>query len=357
MAETDWKKALGRSAVSPLWAAEGVSRDQGWHDKADLENIPLIGGLFGDPDKYDKRSQEYMDKAMREYEGLSAPELQDLEFGKYDWLGDLENQGIEYQSLDPRLQGQSQMGDIAIDPRLKDAQMAALGSLQEIGDAGGMTASDQANLSRIQSQTGQADRGRREAIKQSMAQRGMGGSGMDLLAQLQSNQAATDRSAQQGLDVAGMAQDRALQAIQMGGGMAGDLRGQSFGEQSQQATAQDAINRFNTGNMNQMSQFNAQQQMEADRFSADAANQANLYNVSGRQSTADRNVDTGNQQQQYNQNLQQQGFKNEMDLAGGKAGVYGAQAGYNTGIADRKQKAKSEVTGNLIKGGLAAYGA
>lgn len=327
-----------------------------WYEvyQSDLEKVPLIGGMFGDPDKYDKRSQDYMNKAMQEYEGLSVPELQDLEFDKYKWQGDLQNQGLDYQSIDPRLQGSSQMENISLDPRLKDAQLAALGSLQGISEAGGMTAADQANLANIQSQTGQADRGRRGAIKQSMAQRGMGGSGMDLLAQLQSNQAATDRSAQMGLNVAGMAQDRALQAIQSQGGMAGNMRGQEFGEQAQQATAQDTINRFNAGNMNQMNQFNSQQQMAADRFSADAANQANLYNVSGRQSQADRNVDVGNQQQQYNQNLQQQTFQNQTGLAGGKAGVYGQQAGYNTQIADRKQKAKSETEGQLIKLGTAA---
>jgi len=55
------------------------------------------------------------------------------------------------------------------------------------------------------------------------------------------------------LDVSAQAQSRALQALMQGGQLGGQIRQQDFGEQSEKAQAQDAINRFNTANRQQVS--------------------------------------------------------------------------------------------------------
>jgi hypothetical protein len=233
------------------------------------------------------------------------------------------------------------MNDIAVDPRLKDQQLASLSALQELAEGGGMNAADQANLARIQNQVSQADRGRREAVMQGMQRRGMSGSGMDLLAQLQSSQAATDRASAEGLNVAGMAQDRALRALMEGGNLAGSIRGQDFGEQSQVAQARDAIakfnaqntiqnNQFNAGQGNSMAQFNAGNQLNTAlanrdnrqntaKFNAGQMQNANQFNVGGAQSVANTGAQYQNQAAQYNVGREQQQFQNKMAKAGGNA--------------------------------------
>jgi hypothetical protein len=251
--------------------------------------------------------------------------------------------------------------------------MASLAALDEIIAGGGMTMRDQANLSRIQNEAATADRGRRDAIKQNMAARGMGGSGMDLLAQLQSSQAATDRTAQQGLDVAGMAQDRALESIMQSGRLSGDVRGQDFGEQAQRAEARDAINTFNARNRNAMNQFNVGQvnnmaqtnagkQLQTDMYNRDTRLDQNKYNTSqaydaqkaswgARQDTANANTGVSNQQSQYNAQLPQQNFQNQLDVAKGKSGAYAQGTSYYGNQAGRKR----DQWGNLI-GGAATIG-
>src|SRR5690606_33373605 len=108
-------------------------------------------------------------------------------------------------------------------------------------------------------------------------------------AKLQSSQAATDRNAQQGLDVAGMAQQRALQAMMERGNMSGQMRGQDFSQQAQIAAAQDAINSFNTANQNTMGWNNATMGYNAAVGNRDA-----------RQGINNANVDLSNTAQMHN---------------------------------------------------------
>ncbi len=323
-------------------------------------------------------------KALREaseaFKNIPLPELQALTLQNPQWLQDLAAPKLEgtkdatFDSVSAERSALERMGntafdDVGTDPRLKDQQLAALASLKEISDGGGMTAKDEANLARMQSQTAQADAGRRDAIMQGMARRGMGGSGAELLAQLQSSQAATDRAAQGGLDIAGMAQERALNAMLQGGQLAGNIRGQDFGEQSRVAQARDAISQFNAANANQMNQFNAGQGnnmaqynagqnlatqqfnigKEADQQKTQAGMnmQASMYNNQGRQGVQNQGVDTQNQAAMQNAQLPQQQFANQVTKAGGVANAAGGIAGFHQGKAAQK----TDEFGNLIAGG------
>jgi len=347
----DWKDTIRKASTGNLHRKIGIS-DEDLDQVADP--IGLWDPLLKNPD--DTKALAEAERARKEaaYQDLSAPELADLEFQDYEWQGDLTPEEIAYQDIASAQQGESEMSNISMDPRLRTAQMGALESLQDVAQSGGMTQADQANLARIQSQTGEAARGRRGAIQQQMQQRGMGGSGMELLAQLQGNQAATNQSAQMGLDVAGMAQDRALQAMQMGGNMGGNIRSQDWGEQSQQAQAQDAINRFNTSNTQQSNQFNAQNQMTADQYNANQRADTNRFNVQGQQGISNQNVDSGNQQQQYNQNLEQQRYDNSVAQTDRNAGVYSENAANLSKQAADETKAKANMVGNVVKVGATA---
>jgi hypothetical protein len=297
---------------------------------------------------------------------------------------------MEY--VDPRLadvalQDDTNMYGINVDPRLKDAQMGALDALGGIAESGGMTLADQANMNRLQSQVAQADKGRRDAILQNMQMRGQSGSGLELLAQLQSGQAATTDASQASMDIAGMAQDRALQAIMQGGQLGGQIRGQDFGEQSDVARAQDAINAFNAGNRTQGNQFNAntfnrgqefnignslqtQQQnigntMQNQQFNAGQGQSAATGNAdrgvnvatgnrNARQGLAGTNVNITNEAQKFNQfDIPQQGFQNAATKAGGQAQGAQSMADFYGKQGDRKKQEAAEVFGALVKGGTA----
>jgi len=276
----------------------------------------------------DKKAREALEGGADVWDGLEVPELEDVAFDPFSWQGDIEadqldlppdlqtqlvsaRPDVSYKDIQARAASRAadvsakrvdaetgrltQMGPtsfegISTDPALRAKQLGALGGLDEIIEGGGMTMADQANLARIRSQSATGDRGRRDAILQNMRSRGMGGSGMELLAQMQSAQAATDQEAQAGLDVAAQAQERELQALLQSGSMAGALRGQDYDEQSRLAQARDAINQFNAANANQMSlsnagmlndaaQFNSANDLSAQQFNAGAANNMAQFNT------------------------------------------------------------------------------
>ena len=312
----------------------------------------------------DEKAAAALAKAQAGY-NIPLPKLKEVDLQKQKWLEDLlattvderlEVDPIAAAKADLVTAGPSAMESVSTDPRLKDQQTASLAALNELATNGGMTAADEANLERVKSEVGQADRGRREAILQNAASRGMGGSGMELLAQLDSSQAATDQAAQRGLDINGMAQARALDAMMKGGQLAGDVRGQDFGEQSAIASAKDTMskfnasqatnnNQFNTGAVNDVNKFNAGNKLDVGKYNIDttkfnAANKTDAakFNIAGKQGVAGANTDTANKGTIYNAGLPQQQFDNQAGLAGGKAGVYGKQADAATAKGNQAQK-------------------
>jgi len=340
--------------------------------------MDLFTGDFLTQDE-DRKGRRAMEEASGAFNGMTAPTLSPLEFDRYGYAGDLEAEQVDagpdvsYLPIEARLAMLSEMGPTAFDgissdPRLRDSQMASMSALDDIASSGGMNAQDRANLSKIQSQTATADRGRRQAIQQGMASRGMGGSGMDLMAQMQSSQAATDQQGQQGLDVAGMAQSRALDAMMQSGQMAGNVRGQDWQQDSDRASARDRINSFNTQNRNRNSEFNAGQQNNNSQFNArnqlstalsnrntnlgaaqwNAGARMNTAegNRAGRQGVMNSNTELGNSQAEYNAGLGQQDFQNRMSIAGGKSGAAEGAMNY----WEKKGNKKRDAWGNIITG-------
>jgi hypothetical protein len=151
--------------------------------------------------------------------------------------------------------------------------MAALRQLQEISDSGGLTQMDEANLQRSSDMAGQRARASREAVMQNMRQRGIQGSGLELVGNLAAEEAETQRLAQEGFDTAGIAQQRALQAMMQSGQMAGQMRGQEFGEQEAIARARDDIARFNMANEQSRGMRNVDRLNQIQMANADIANQ------------------------------------------------------------------------------------
>ncbi|TXG85830.1 MAG: hypothetical protein E6R13_01580 [Spirochaetes bacterium] len=126
----------------------------------------------GNNDAADRATRD----ALNQYSTIVAPSLEELQV-QYE---ELKNAGLLTPELEQVFQQQaSEMQNISTDPRLKQAQLNALSSLEEIGQ-NGMTLQDKANLQKIQTQIGQQERGAREAILQTAARRGTSGSGFEL---------------------------------------------------------------------------------------------------------------------------------------------------------------------------------
>jgi hypothetical protein len=261
-------KKTGIGAVSPALLASGLFKGR--------KNTQP-----GNADK-DQGMKEFLD-AIKDYETKGN--------NQYSWLGDLTNT--------PEL-GSTEMDRITTDPRLKGFEMQALADLEQISKDG-LSARDQADLAQLEGQVNRQNAGRTGAIQQSMAARGMGGSGLELVAQMQANQDATERQALASLEKAAMAQEGRRGATAQLGAQAGQMSARDFQQQAQRAAAQDAVNRFNVAN-----QVNTQ-----------------MYNHQGRQGTANQNVAQNNQFQQ--------------NVMGAKQG--GAQMRYNKGVEANNARA------------------
>jgi len=255
----------------------------------------------GNADK-DRGMQEYFD---------SIAEFEKNGNNQYSWLGDLES--------GPAL-GSTEFDGINLDPQMKQYEMDALRDLEQISKDG-MSARDQAELAQLDSQVNRQNAGRQGAIQQNMAARGMGGSGMELVAQMQASQDATERQALASMEKAAMAQDGRRAATAQMGQQAGQMSARDFQQQAARAQAQDSINRFNNANQSEVRRYNHQ----------------------GKQGTSDNNTQQNNQ------------FAGQ--VMGAKQG--GAQMKYNKGseannaVAARDQ-AKNAQIGQVLGAGAQA---
>jgi hypothetical protein len=266
------------------------------------------------------------------YSDLQTPSVDDLKVN----LDQLVQQGtISPEQAQTILQDPSKLNDIQTDPALKDAQMSALSSLQDIGK-GGLTDTDLASLNKIKTNEDTASRGKREAILQNAQARGLGGSGLELMAQLQNQQDSVTNQSQRDMDVAALAKQRSLDALIQGGSLAGNIQNQSFNQQAQVANANDAISKFNAANK--------QNQINTNVAANNAAQASNLAN---KQDIANQNVGIKNTQQQYNKNLLQQNFQNELAKRGGQAGL----AGQNAQIQGQNNATQAAANNALISTG------
>lgn len=274
----------------------------------------VIGGQQAENNR--QAAQHAQEQALQLYGNMSVPSVtsQQLNLADYQNAGNLTPQALQALQMGP-----TAMGGIQTDPRLVQAQMAALNQLSTTGQMG-MTPAEQAALNQAQQQAAAQAQAKNAQIMDQFARTGMGGSGAQLAAQLSNSQGAAQMLANNSNQVAQNAQQNALQAISQSGGLAGQIQGQQFGQQAEIARARDYINQFNTQNAQNVQNTNV-----------GAANQAQLRNLTNQQSLMNQNTELGNQQQQHNKQLLQQQYNNQLGLAAGRAGQY-------QGIAQTQQQ-------------------
>ena len=252
--------------------------------------------------------------------------------------------------------GPSGMGDIVTDPRYRDAEMAALRELED-QSKNGFTASDLADIQRNETMANRANRGRIESIRQNMQARGMGGSGLDLVAQMQSAQDANETAALKALEREGMMQDRKSQATMNLGSMSSRLQGRDFEQAAAKARAEDEIKRFNMQNRNQAQQYNFQNRQNISNANQDLRNAQADKRYQAQTGMAQTNYNAATDD--YNQAEMRKAERKRkqggmmggvLGAAGGVVGaVYGGPAGAAVGY--QAGNALGQSAGNYAQGG------
>lgn len=269
-----------------------------------------LAGLFGG-NSAEKKAEENREKALNAIQNIYLPGSEEQKIA----LELLQSQGeLSPEALETISQGDSAYENINLDPRLRGQQMEVLEQLKD-QSTGGLNAGDRSALNQVRRDTSRDARARQESVLQNMAQRGMGGSGAELIAQLQGNQDATERASQEGDRLASMAQQRALEATARSADLAGNIRGQDYGQEQNLANARDSIERFNAANRQDVSKYNV--------GGRNATQEANLQS---KQNLANQNVGLKNQQEMHNKGLIQQRFQNEMSKGQAMSSALGDRA-------------------------------
>ena len=235
----------------------------------------LVGGLISS--NAQKKAQEEAIRYQKEQMQLAVAELERVGVPTVE-AQKIVLQNPELVGLQTAEQlGPSELQQVKANQAMASRQKQALEALAQRGEAG-FTPEEKAQRNDMLRQVAAQNQAQQSQILQNMAERGMGGSGNELVARLQASQAGANTANQQGENLAAQASQRALEAIGQSGNLAGQLRSQEFGEQSQAANAADAISKFNLQNRQNISQQNAalqQQQANTVAGTANTQEQAN----------------------------------------------------------------------------------
>lgn len=272
-----------------------------------------------------EEARDLAGQATQQFKDLALPSIEDMRIQLQQEVLKGRYTPAEAQAI---LQQRSEMDAIQVDPRLREAQLSALTGLQDVAQSGGLTTADRGMLQAAAQEAGSYERGQREAILQNAQQRGVAGSGLELLSKMQAQQSGADRMSNEAFKTAALAQQRKMDALAQSGALGGQIRGQDFGQASDIARANDAINNFNISNRQSVVNRNV-----------DARNQGQMFNLDREQGVESRNVGIRNTQEVRNKALPQQQFENQYRKAGGVAGALGgqsnlasAEAGQNLGF-------------------------
>jgi hypothetical protein len=270
----------------------------------------VIGNMASSGDR--ERAQDAYQRALAEIESIGAPPdlAKEIFLKNFQQVGVLTPEIEEAVSLDA-----PKVSQIKEAPELRKAQMTALQALGQRATTG-RSAEDRAALAQLQLQQARDTEAKRQQILQSYQQRGMGGAGGELAAQLQAASAGSAQAGEQGVQLAAQAQRAALEAAREYGALGGQIRGQEFDIARTKAGAEDqaAVARFN--------EAVARQQRNVG-----ARNQAQQYNLSTQQRIAEQNIAQSNAELQRQRNAQAQQYQLGLQRAQARAGAQQGMGG------------------------------
>ena len=153
----------------------------------------------------------------------------------------------------PELQGDTAFNGVQADAKYTSVEDQALSQMMKRAN-GGMGPEDDANIMRARLEGQQQAQASSGSIDREARRRGMTGSGV-AGKQLAAQQGA-NRTYQGGMQAAGDASQRALQALSMGSQYASSLAGRDLNQRNMTAGARDRISEFNLGRKDKTQQYN-----------------------------------------------------------------------------------------------------
>lgn len=301
----------------------------------------LVGGVIGSiasSGDRDSANRAYA-AALEEIQRVGAPPdlARQIILGKFQEVGVLTPELEKAVELDA-----PKVAQIKEDPGLRGAQMSALGMLGKRA-ATGMSAEDRSRLAEIQTQIARDTEAKRQQIVQGYQQRGLGGGGSELAAQLQAASAGAAQAGEEGGRLAAMAQQSALEAARQYGTLGGQIRGQEFDIARTKAGAEDqaALSRFN--------EATARQQRNVG-----VSNVAQQQNLANRQRLSEMNVSTANAELLRQRQAEREQYQLALDRA---SRISDAQN--NRGTAYSREAAGTAQrwadAGSAVGRGISAY--
>lgn len=265
--------------------------------------------------RYDAE-QAAMDAALEEFY-RSGEDYINKGPATYEWLGDLES---------PEALSDTELAKIKADPRYARYEQESLRDLEQLSKDG-LSLRDQADMAKLENDVNRQNAGRLGAIRQNMGARGISGSGLDLVAQQQAAQDATERSAIASLEKAAQAQEGRRDATSRLGALAGQLQGRDFQQQAAAAAAQDRINQFNTQGRNNNAMYNHQGRQGAADGNVGVQNDYRANVLDTRQNAAQMKYNASADRMNQRKLEQQQKRKARAGAAGGILGAAGGAVG------------------------------
>ncbi len=235
-----------------------------------------------------KKSNKLMREAVERLEAVGIPTVEAQRIA----LQDPELVGL----LEAEQLAESEMGNIAVDPRMREAQMSALEEMSGLARTG-LGAEDRAAYNDLRRGAASAAQAQQATAIQNASASGTLDSGSNLMAQLNAGQQQANRMSSEGDRLAANASAARREALSQKANLATQLGAQDFSQKSQVAQSADAINRFNSQNRQDV----------------------NNQNLASRQTISNQANANRNNEQMHNKALLQQDYQNRIQKAGGVA--------------------------------------
>jgi hypothetical protein len=300
----------------------------------------LLGGIFGGSGKADEKYNQAV--MALESVGMPPNQARQVALEQFKSIGNLTPEMEQEIAL-----AQSKVAGIQEDPRMKDAQMEALQTLQQYAKTG-LTPQDRARYNQIRTNLARENEAKRQQFIQNTQARGGYSGGTEAAMVMAAQQQASQQASEEADRMSAAAAMAALEGANRSGTLSGAIRGQDFDVNRIRAQAADenANVVFNAANSRQQRNVGAK-------------NQAQEYNLRQAQDIANRNIEQSNAERYRQLNAERQYWQDKLsrgktmaELYAGESKRLGEQA-QNT--ADRFKGIGAGV-GGAIKD-IAAYNA
>ena len=282
-------------------------------------------------DSSDSTSQDYLTQALNAYQNANVPTLEQ------EQVNNLPLEAVQGQvnagPIQVASQAPSAYNNISLDPATRAAQMQALTQFQQIANTPGLDPASKLAMQQAVDAANVQSQGAQGAIQQQAQAMGQGGGDFALTQRAIAAQGASNNAATQGMQAAAEAAANRQSALSNMANIGAGLEGSDYAMAQNKAAAQNAINATNQSAINAANTGNVQNQITTG-----TTNLANAQTVNAANAAAQQN------QAYYNAGLPQQLFNNELNKAGGIAGVSQAQAG----AAQNAQNQGNAATGSLL---------